>query len=405
MGCKFSSRECLSIIEVLRSNSFHVFFCFASGLFCCLPLFLGLASNIEDQPLRHAITTSKGFAYTCVASIALSIPLFIDVFIDISTSMDKTTNGASRLKLQSSGSARFNFLNISERVLILLGIVALPLIIFVPKNTPNLALIYVCLFKCQQCWIGGTVALSLSRYDKYYFSNDILLASLTSFSIGLVASAFTDNLHPTETSADMMYVLDMVTLIFILMPCVSFLVLSTRWLVLVYMRAYRWSNFLFCYSKLQPPPTPHTGVDHTFFPMVYTVSGICIILALCVLSGVSYKIQSYTEINLLQINTPYLIFVILVSILSLRMVKFEVVQGLVSLLFFNLRQLRFSTICVFYFSLVLPLSLTLSPALFSIPISTSTFPPFLVRTHRLQKVVRTVHIARVTHSIKFRIPR
>ena len=344
MGCKFSSLECLSIIEVLRSNSFQAFFCFASGLFCCLPLFLGLPSNIEDHPLRLAITTSKGFAYTCVASIALSIPLFIDVLIDISTSFDKTSNSASnRLKLQSSGTARFNFLNISERLLILLGIIVLPLIIFLPKSTPNLSLVYVCLFKCQQCWIGGTVALSLSRYDKHYFSNDIILASLTSFSIGLVSSAFTDNILPTESTAHILPILDMVTLIFILMPCVSFLVLSTRWLVLVYLRASRWSNILFCYSKQQPPMTPNTGVDHTFFPMVYTVSGICIILALCVLSGVSFRIQSYTEINLLQINTPYLIFVILVSILSLRMVKYEVVQGLVSFCFSSLHQPWYSS--------------------------------------------------------------
>lgn len=327
MSRKIFFGERLSVIEVLRSNSFHVFFCFASGLGCCLPLFLGIKSNIEDLPLRQSIMASEGFGFSCIASIALSIPLFIDVFIDISTSIDKSPNiGSNRLKSQSSETAKFNFLNISERVLILLGIIVLPLMIVIPKKTPNLALIFVCLFKCQQCWIGGTISLSLSRYNKEYFPNNYLLTLLTSLSIGQVASAFTDNILPTASTSNMLYALDMITLILILVPCIAFLVYSTRWLVLVYCRA----NYLFCYSKVQSPPMNHTAVDHAFFPMIYTVSGIIIILSLCTLSGIAYQLHNYTELNLVQSTAPYLIFVVLVSILSLRMVKFEVVQGLVS---------------------------------------------------------------------------
>jgi hypothetical protein len=321
--------ESVSLTSTLNSNSFHVSCCFISGLCCLLPLCLGIQSHLEDRPLRTALGSSNQFYFTSVASIALVIPLFLDVLFDIGNLAMSADSQSS--KSRGNRTARYNFLNVFERLIILLGIVIQPLVVLVPPNTSNLALIFVCCNKCQQNWVGGTIALSLRRYDKEYFSNTFTITSLVAFSIGLIGSTFTDNDYAQKPVEKSVSFLDSLAFILTVIPCVFFFFNSSRWLILVYCRATKWSKFLFFYSKTRPPEiTASTGSgDHTFFPMAYTLCGMLVLLLQCVLMGTSSRVENFTETNLFQSNLAFLVFVILVSTLSLRMVKFEVVQGLV----------------------------------------------------------------------------
>ena len=323
--------------KLFDSNTFYVTFCFISGACCFLPLLLGLKSNLEDRPLRESLSSSPEFSYSCIASIALVIPLFIDVLFDILNSADQSPSAVKKRIMSSSRDARYNFLNIMERVLILSGVAVLPMVVFIPAMTSNLALIYVCCCKCQQTWVGGTVALSLRRYNKEYFSNSYTFISLITLGFGLVTGAFVDNIYTIKPVSRFISVLDMVSFIATLIPCLMFICYSCRWFFLVHFGPSKWDDILFCYSKYRPrrQSNPIITLEHTIFPMVYTFCGTIVIALLIVLFSISPRIENYDHNSLLLNNLPFLAFVLLVSILSMRMVKFEVVKGLVSTLVSN----------------------------------------------------------------------
>ena len=328
--------------EILESNSFHITYCFLSGLGCLLPLCLQLQSNIEQKLLRQSLSSTPEFAFTSIASITAVVPLFFDVFLDLVAVM-RSENISSpvrgkRSKPPTTKPTQFTFLNIPERMLILMGVTILPFVALLPTQTANLGLIYLCCNKCQQCWVGGTVALSLSRYDKEYWSIKSTLISLISFSIGLIGGPFIDNIHAGQNPPGLLItIVDYGIYLFTIIPILLFMVNSIRWLLIVYLKFSSWKKYVMCRSDLvalpqiesQPVDAGNTA-DHTFFPMIYTLSGISVIVLLSVLIATSSRIDNYSGRDLWLSNLPFLVFVILLSTLSMRLVKFEVVQGLVS---------------------------------------------------------------------------
>ena len=331
-----------SIWEILESNSFHITYCFLSGLGCLLPLCLQIQSNIEQKLLRQSLSSTPAFAFTSIASITAVVPLFFDVLLDLIAVIRSENISLSvrskRSKPPATKPTQFTFLNIPERMLILMGVTILPFVALLPTQTENLGLIYLCCNKCQQCWVGGTVALSLSRYDKEYWSIKSTLISLISFSIGLIGGPFIDNIHAGENPPSLrITIVDYGIYLFTIIPILIFIVNSIRWLLIVYFKFSSWKRYVMCRSDLIAHPQIESQAvnagntpDHTFFPMIYTLSGICVIVLLSVLIATSSRIDNYSGRDLWLSNMPFLVFVILLSTLSMRLVKFEVVQGLVS---------------------------------------------------------------------------
>lgn len=328
------------LAKIFDSNIFYEILCLISGLCCLLPLLLGIKSNLEERPLRASICSSLEFSYSSIASIALVIPLFIDVIFDILNSADQSPTAVKKRRMSSSRNARYSFLNITERILILSGVAILPMLVFVPTTTSNLAFIYVCCCKCQQTLVGGTVALSLRRYNKDFFSNRFAFIVLINLGFGLVTGSFVDNIYTVKPVSQFIFRLDYAAYISTVIPCVMFLCYSFRWIFLVHYGASKWDDVLFCYSKFQPKrnsdSNPLLILEHTFFPMVYTFCGLVVVVLLVALIAIAPRIENYSHGSLLLNNIPFLVFVLLVSILSMRMVKFEVVQGLVRSIKFHL---------------------------------------------------------------------
>ena len=336
------SDECSLLWEILRANSFHITYCLLAGLGCLLPLCLQLPSHLESKPLRNSVSTSAAFTYSCVASIALVIPLFLDVAGDLLSKSIDVPLTLPRKKHKAAGleATRFTFLNASERSLILIGMVALPSVAFLPSSTEKLALIFVCCCKCQIMLVGGTIVISLCRYDKEYWSVGSTLVSLLLFSGGLVSSAFfTNHIAGIEKPSEFLSVIDGLLFLIVIIPCLIYTVNSFRWLIIVYFKAHSFKRFLMCSCSpphQQPVPTYSAtakntaAADHTFFPMVYTISTIVVATLLCATIGSSQRYEDYSEKDIVQNSIPFQGFLILITTLSMRMVKFEVVQGLVS---------------------------------------------------------------------------
>ena len=342
----------LHLQQILESNSFHVLFCFLSSLCCLLPLFLSSPSNFEEKPLRAALSSStSGYTFSSVATITLVIPLFFDLLLDLLAIYIDASRNKIRKKLNptKSETAKFTFLNISERFLILIGLTISPMVAFLPKSTENLAFIYLCCNKCQLNLVGGTLVLSLCRYNKEYWTVRSTLLSLLSFGVGLIGSPFIDNVYAAENPVMKLVILiDLSTFVLTIGPAFVFMINSSRWLILVYFKAYYLRRYLMCSSKLQPDIETRkgdrkdkAGSDHIFFPMVYTLCGMILVLLVLAIIGSSARVSEYDSMNLLQLTIPFLVFITLITTLSMRVVKFEVVQGLVSVYFHHI-------ICQYY---------------------------------------------------------
>ena len=109
-------RACLAQ-KILMKSELHLFPCFLSGLCCLLPLCLRITSNLEDRPLRDSLGYNPPYRYSCVAAVAIVIPLLLDTIFDLASS---TTSPSSKdnkkLNSNDSKTARFNFMNVHERV-------------------------------------------------------------------------------------------------------------------------------------------------------------------------------------------------------------------------------------------------------------------------------------------------
>ena len=316
-------------------QSLHMIICLISGLMCLLPIMLDVSSNLETDSLRVALSTSTGFNFCCASCIALVVPLLLDVLFDL-RAVSVNEISTAHINQSNTGTLSFTFLNIPERLLILMGMIILPVVIFLPESTENLGLIYLCFVNCQLNLVGGTILLCLSRYDKEYWSERSTSISIFSYGCGLASSSFVFNTYageyPPSRSLLIMYV---ICYFLQAAPVMVFLFNSIRWLIIVYCKIHSWKGHLMCGSKIQSlvksdfiasSSTP----KHTFFPMVYTVSVICITTSLTVVIEMSPRIERYTSADLWRNTLPYLLFLITISILSMRMVKFDVIEGLVS---------------------------------------------------------------------------
>lgn len=331
-------RMAAALQERSASSEFLLLYCFVSGLCCFLPLFLGCASYLENRPLRDSINDCPEFRYGSAASMALAVPLFIDALLDLRNSGGTALIDVAKTTKQNNyDTVRYNCLNISERILFLMGIVILPVVSLLSLKTENLALIFVCCSKCQINWVGGAVIISLTRYNKDFWSINSSLISLMAFSVGLITSVFVDNTYARTNSPSFdIILLDQVSLVFTIIPSAIFLFNGMRWLLLVHCQAHSWTKHFMTSAIFQDQLT-NTGdllvfnkVRHVFFPTMYVICGITVVALLSLLVGLSHRLENYDRMKLFQCILPFLLFVTGVSTLSMRMVKYEVVQGLVS---------------------------------------------------------------------------
>ena len=311
-----------------------MWFCFLCGLMCLLPVCLQMSSNIELKPLRHSLSDSQWFTYCCVASISLSVPLFLDIILDLVVMFVGVTSSV-KIKKQKDA-VGFTFLNIPERLLILIGMTVVPIVGFLPDTTVNLALIYLCCNNCRLTLVGGVMLLSLSRYDKDYWSVRTTWFSLLFYSTGLVSGSFISNIYAAEsTPTQAILILDSCTYFLTLVPSLLFIINSLRWLIIAYLGMNPWQMLMNCLSDEQHLADlvvlkVKDARDHKFFPMVYVIIGVIIVIFIAALLASAPRVENYDPISLALNSAPYVCFLIAVSTLSMRMVKFEVVQGLVS---------------------------------------------------------------------------
>lgn len=305
-----------SIIPIMNSNMTHVLMCFAGGLLSFLPLLIGLKSNFEDSTLKNSLSSRYYFRDSSMASLALAIPISIDIILDM------TTMFAKKRKICAIESQIC--LNNIEKCVLLIGITSIPLTAFLPYDLPNIGLAFFCCQKFQLVIVAGIVMTSLCRNNKEFWtvSNTIafhfILGSATSISI------FARNASLSNPDDQVRKRLNMACIFFSTAPIVYLIYCNIRWLTEA-IRAERKGSARLTGSDRQSD-------SHIFFTMIWVVTTLIGMILQALINGVYLNVDHFDSKALLMNNLIFLCFELSITVFLMRVVKSDVVLGLVSLL-------------------------------------------------------------------------
>jgi hypothetical protein len=299
----------------LTTNILQVLICYVGGFFCLIPLYYQPKSHLEESLLRHSIN-SVGYKYSSIAILALVIPVILDCITDLFFTLKKE-------KEDNNTIVREGFLNNLEKVLFLSGVVILPIVAFFPESTKNWAFIYLCCNKCQQIFVYGALMISLSRYNNKCWTNRTTYITITSIAL---ANAILSNVNNNETiSARLRLNLDGFSFVLIVFGSLLFLISAIRWFLGPVKRQFR---LLFKKTKSKEK-------SELFFSVVYISMTILYIVIMAIFRSYFDRLEYYNAKALWINNLIYFAYVLFIIFISMRMVKSEVVQGLVSSFWFS----------------------------------------------------------------------
>jgi hypothetical protein len=319
--------------QFLSSNFLHVLICCLGGLCCFLPLFGDTPSYLEDTKLKRTLTQGNSFRDSSVASLALASPLALDILMDVGISLIKKIRVIPTEPLTPQ-----TCLNNMEKTLCLLGIIVVPLAAFVPDYN-NLALVFVCCNKCQSFVVGATVMTSICRCNRNRWTVISTLTFLLLLIFAQITSTFSLNTSVSSSNNtfnnNMVAAADVCT-----MMAVSLMLLcSIQSLFTLSCQAY---NDVKSVKLIRPNETgsERHSRNYVFFSICWLAIFVVGVVFLIAISQTYGSIIHFNETALLLNSVTYLSFELAITILTMRMVKFDVVKGLVS------SSLDFETFCI-----------------------------------------------------------
>lgn len=309
-----------AVAAFLSSSNLHVLLCLLGGICCFLPVMTGAPSLIEESILSRSLESGFYYRDTSVALLALAVPLAADIGIDFFILL---INGK---KAPSNDAICFQCSVCSfQKLTCLIGIVIVPITAYLPGQYSNHALIYVCCNKCRTLIVGSIVMITLSQYIKKYWPVKSTLLFLALLSFGQIGTAFAEN----TTGIDSNKKLSLCAKISTLLAAIILVVSSFRCLYEVIHKEYR-------LAKLEKQILPNaTGSERHYwsrilFSLLNLLIFAIVVLLLSVNAAKYDAMRNYTDEALLQSNVAYLIFELAFTIMTMRMIKFDVVRGLVS---------------------------------------------------------------------------
>ena len=299
------------------------------SLICLIPLINCRPSAVEESILRYNLSSQMN-RDSSVASVALVMPLLMDMLADLFNSFFRNRKYA---KIRRNREA---LLNSTERSCFLLGTAIIPLVTFLPESTSNWALIYLCCQQSQFILTGGAITMSLTRYDKKYWSESSTYFSLMVLIVGSIFGAFANNYLSDEERPAWATLLSYFSWILTIFAVFIFFVNSTKWLIVSLpqlggrFQSPTSRNKLLSKGKSSRSEGNAPSMNTLFFPVMYVLTSMMASVASVVLAAITNGNQNYTSRGLLAHNLSFTVYLLLITYGSTRMTKYEVVRGLVS---------------------------------------------------------------------------
>ena len=315
------------------SNKIHVVICFVGSLLCLLPLFTETSSNLESSALRSAIS-SQISREIAAATLALTLPLVIDLGTE-TFYISRNTDNCVITKVRVG----FTLFNNIERAALLCGMAVVPVCSLFPNDTSNLALIYICCQKCQLVLIVGAVMISLCRHNKKYWTVMGTSFSLICLVVGNILQAATDNVDMTSEFKTPRSTASRLSSILIILAVASHIWLNAFWLYAHYFHLFS------AFRRKLNLGDPASGPGHDVMPstlpqpdsdgnitspsqQVFISITASTVLILLSVANSDAAVKGANELHFR--NAVFLLYILLVSYVSIRIMRNEVVQGLVS---------------------------------------------------------------------------
>lgn len=303
-----------SITRIVNSNLTHVLICFAGGLLSFLPLAIGLTSNLEDSTLKNSLSSGYYFRDSSMASLALAIPISVDIILDVTTLFSK--------KRKIRGPESQICLNNIEKCMLLIGITSIPLTSYLPYDLPNIGLVFFCCQKFQLVIVAGIVMTSLCRNNKEFWTVANTITFLIILGIATSMSIFARNASLGDPENNVRKGLNLACVFLSLVPIFYLIYCNIRWLTDV--------------IRTERKCSPHlTGRDrqsdsHIFFTMIWVITTLIGMILQALINGVYLNVDHFDSKALLMNNLIFLCFELSITVFLMRVVKSDVVHGLVS---------------------------------------------------------------------------
>lgn len=303
----------------MKSNTIQICSCLTAGALCFLPLVFGRLLSYSSSPLPAALSSEMN-RDMAVSALTLVVPIMMSIATDIFTAI-YLRDESKELRAHVEG----ELLNIPERFLLAFGILVSPIPAFFNMHTPHLINMCFCMRKCRLLLVGGTIMISLCRYDPKHWSVKKTYFALVLLSIAAITGSFALNSSSAQTEDD---VATKVASAFLLCSVVLFYTCCFGWLRSVRPKLLQQCLFRNNTRTFRNTTTSDNS-NHLLFPTLYVIvacmAGITVIIASLVLP--SYK---YGKNALFFDNMANILFLLLIMYISDRMSKHEALRGVVS---------------------------------------------------------------------------
>lgn len=305
------------ITPPISTNLLQILISFVGGICCLFPLVIGPSMNFRESKDNFDLTSQRNRDSSIVA-IALTVPIFVDLVTEITTSI-VIGDRSSKIKMH----VKQALLNNMERFVIACGIITVPLTAFLPPSTPNLVNIYLCLYKSRLILVGGTVFASLCRYNPVHWPRKATYSAVLLLAVACFTGAFVDNFYLPDTSS----VAHSIATILFMAGSFIFFACNFRWLY------FTLPPLFMQYVRANSNIRSTTGSTDLLFPVLYVLTVTLASLSLTILRRLYPESIKENSEGLFYHNLGFNIYLLFVMYISERMMKYEVVQGLVSLFY------------------------------------------------------------------------
>ena len=317
------------LYQTFVSYSFKYSLIWVAGLLSFLPLFMNESDYVETTIVAASLRNGTMYYESSILLVGFVGILAIDLLLDVYNSWfgDQAMNEKkAKFMIQRMTNA--------ENFLLLLGLLIQPIVAFLPRALPNLAMIWLCCQRCQNILVFGTIFLSWCRlYPEMWTPSSTSLAlsiGITGLQLLNFANLFICNPSVSiQSIGNKMYVAGQVSLY---LSLAYFIFKALVWL-------YRTGRKLFLPSiekketfttnKL-PMPTDKSN-EESIFSFGYILFTWISLLLILIINGGRNLLQ-LSPTGLLQNNIAFIIMELCFINFYLRQVQFEAIVNLCRLI-------------------------------------------------------------------------
>ena len=294
---------------------------FLGSICCFFALMFGPLVDYRDSPLRLNLS-SRNNRDLAAAAFALSIPILMEIIIKTASAFS-----ANRRSRKVEEHMREALLSPAELFLLISAILSCHVTAFLPSETPNLMNIFYCAKRCRTSLMGGGIVISFCRYDAKFWSvrtsTVILFLNISSN----IAASLHDNishLHGNDA-------IKMMSTVAFYVAMFVFYANTLRWFISI-------TPTLIQMMKICSRPEVNTisgtrdasHAGYYFYPYVYVVATSVTYLVILIVIKIYPELGLHDSNGIAFHNLAITVYLFLIIYISDRVMKYEIIQGLVS---------------------------------------------------------------------------